>query len=300
MKKTIKAGLTMALAALTLMGCTSEGAMNPSQVEYQNVNIRFFDSTLEQMGVPQTRGDETALGDNFKRLDVALFQEGDAQAKYTVTQSSDEDNFGTVNVRVPTGSYTLLGVAHKSIAASTPSANIESLEKVTFSGNVVGDVAYVKQTIDVNTINPTATACPLKRAVALFRIKCKDAIPDDAKNIKISFDKNCSFKFNPTTGFSIGAAPYLTYSVNKSADEAKTDREFNVYLFLADDKINTNVSVTVLDGENNVLNTMTFSDVTLEINHITTYTGKFFTAGEDLTFSFSQGDFTPSEYDLAF
>lgn len=307
MKKTIKAGLVMTFAALSLMGCTSEEAMNnSSQVEYQDVNFQFFDAALDPMGGPQTRGDDTPLSDSFKRLDVALFSTSDATVKYTATQSSDEADFGTVTMRVPTGNYTLVGVAHKGLTTDVPSAKIESLERVAFTNNLGGDVAYVKQDVTVNTLNPVATACSLKRAVALFRIVCKDDIPEEAKYVIIAFDKNCSFVLNPSTGYAnTSKSIKFEYTVNKTADENKSGRSFDVYLFLADETTTTNVTVTTTNGEEGdkqkVLNTMTFEDVKLQVNYITTYTGQFFTAGGGMTFSFSQGDFVSSaDYDLDF
>lgn len=302
MKKTIKAGLAMTFAALFLVGCTSEEATIPSQVAYQDVNIQFVDATLEQMGGSHTRGDETSLSESFKRLDVALISQNDTTIKYTTTQCADSTTlFGTVTMRVPTGKYTLVGVAHKSIQATTPSAKIESAKSVTFANNVIGDVAYVKQDVTVNTTNSTATACSLQRAVALFRIKCQDDIPADAKKIKINFEKNCGFRFSPTTGFTNNtSATYLSFAVNKTADEEKAGRSFGVYTFLSGETVKTNVTVTTYDGNEKVLNTMTFNDVTLQVNHVTTYTGKFFTAGEGMSFSFTQGDFVPSAYDLDF
>ncbi len=294
----------MTIAALSLMGCTSEEAMNPSQVEYQNVNISFFDTTLEQMGLPGTRADDVPLSQSFDQLDVALFSVKDAKTKYTASQSSGDDKFGTVSMRVPTGEYTLVGIAHKClITGKTESATIESAENVSFANNVVGDVAYARQTVTVGTLNSAATACSLKRAVALFRINCQDDIPTDAKKVDISFGGKCSFYLNPTTGLSakITDGTHLTYTVNKTTDENRTGRTFCVYLFLAAETIQTSVTVTTSDGNGKVLNTMTFNDVKLQVNHVTTYTGKFFTAGEELSFSFSEGDFvsTPS-YDLNF
>lgn len=305
MKKTIQAGLSMALATISFVGCTSEGAMNvSSQVEYQDVNICFFDSQLEQMGAPSTRTDDVPLGESFDQLDVALVSVKDVKTKYTASQSSGTSKFGTVSMRVPTGEYTLLGIAHKCvITGMTKSATIESAEKVSFANNVVGDVAYVKQAVTVGTLNPATTACSLKRAVALFRINCQDSIPKDAKEIDISFDKNCSFFLNPTTGLSAKTTDgtHLTYTVNKTTDENRANRTFGVYLFLAEETTQTSVTVKTSDGSGKVLNTMTFNDVKLQVNHVTTYTGKFFTAGEGLSFSFSEGDFvSSSDYDLNF
>lgn len=299
MKKTIQAGLAMTFAALSFMGCTSEEAMNSSQVEYQDVNISFFDATLEQMGVDRTRGDETPLKDNFKRLDVALFSAKDASTKYTTTQSSDDEGFGTVSMRVPTGDYTLVGVAHKGRLTETPSATIESTEKVTFPNSLIGDVAYVTQSITVKTATEAA-ACSMKRAVALFRIKCQDAVPDKAKKVTIAFDKACGFVLNPTTGLNCSAASCSFYhTVNKTEDEVKTDRVFDVYLFLNEETVKPNVTVTITDGDKNVLNTMQFDNVTLQVNHVTTYTGQLFTAEGKMTFTFSDSEMI-SDYDKVF
>ncbi len=301
MMKTIQAGLAMTFATLSFVGCTSEEAMShSSQVDYQDVNISFFDATLEQMGVARTRADDTPLKDCFQRLDVALFSVNDATVKYTATQTSGDESFGTVSMRVPTGDYTLVGVAHKGRLEETPSATIESTENVTFPKSIIGDVAYVTKSLTVNTVSQTA-ACSMKRAVALFRIKCQDAVPDKAKKVNFTFDKNCGFRFNPSTGLrSNETSVDFSFTVNKTEDEEKTDKVFEVYLFLANQTTTTNVTVTITDSDNKVLNKMQFDDVTLQVNHVTTYTGQLFTAGGNMTFTFSDTEMSASGYDKEF
>lgn len=305
MKKTIKSGLILTFASIYLMGCTNDEAMVSSQVKYQNVNISFFDATIEQMGNLRTKADDgaTALSQYFKRLDVALIPETKSTENeiYKSTQSSSDGNFGNVNMRVPTGNYTLVGIAHKR-KDDTPSATINSAEEVRFVNNIVGDVAYIKQPITVKTSSTTATTCSLKRAVALFRIKCLDDIPEDASIVHFKIDKDCSFIFNPTTGYANNSASGVTtsFGVNKSADDPREGRVFDVYVFPAKEIETVNITVTTKDKDEKVLNTMQFDDVTLQLNHVTTYTGKLFTAKEDMTFTFADGELTSSNADKNF
>lgn len=305
MKKTIKAGLILTFASICLMGCTNDEAMTSSQVEYQNVNISFFDATIGRLGNLSTKADDnaTALSQSFKRLDVALIPENKTTESeiYKFTQSSSEKDFGNVTMRVPTGDYTLVGIAHKR-KDDTPSADIRSAEDVWFENNIVGDVAYIKQPITVKTSSTTATTCSLKRAVALFRIKCLDDIPENASIVHFKIDKDCSFVFNPTTGYANKSTGGVTVSfgVNKSADDPKEGRVFDVYVFPAKETEKVNITVTTKDKKENILNTMQFDDVTLQLNHVTTYTGKLFTAKEDMSFTFADGELTSSGADKNF
>lgn len=305
MKKTIKAGLILTFASICLMGCTNDEAMTSSQVEYQNVNISFFDATIGRMGNLSTKADDnaTALSQSFKRLDVALIPENKTTESeiYKFTQSSSEKDFGNVTMRVPTGNYTLVGIAHKR-KDDTPSADIRSAKDVWFENNIVGDVAYIKQPITVETSSTTATTCSLKRAVALFRIKCLDDIPENASIVHFKIDKDCSFVFNPTTGFANNSTDGITvrFGVNKSADDPKEGRVFDVYVFPAKETEKVNITVTTKDKKENILNTMQFKDVTLQLNHVTTYTGKLFTAKEDVSFTFADGELTSSGEDKNF
>ncbi len=298
MLKTLRMGLTLTCASLLFVGCNKEEAMTSSQVEYQDVNISFFDATIEQIGTPTTRGEgDEALSKFFQRLDVALIPEVKiADETYTASQTYTDENFGKVSMRVPTGNYTLVGVAN----GRDKQANIKSAESVTFQDGLIGDVGYIVQNITVNTSNPTAAACGLKRAVALFRIKCTDVLPETAKRVVIKMDKNVAFTFNPTTGYCSSTNTTFTYTVNKEEGEDRTNREFDVYTFLTGDKVTTNVTVTVYDESKNVLNTMQFNDVTLQQNHKTTYTGQLFSAGSSMDFTFTDGELTSGDFDQEF
>lgn len=298
MLKTFRTGLTLTLTSLMFVGCAKEEAMTSSQVEYTDVNISFFDATIEQIATPSTRGEgDESLSNFFKRLDVALIPEvKNTDETYTTSQTSSDESFGKVSMRVPTGNYTLVGIAN----GRDQQANINSAENVTFQGALIGDVGYIVQPITVKTSNPTATACGLKRAVALFRIKCMDELPEDAKSVVIKMDKNVAFTFNPTTGYCSSTNTTFTYSVNKLAGEDKTNREFDVYTFLTDEKITTNVTVIIKNGESKVLNTMQFDNVTLQRNHVTTYKGNLFTAGTSMDFTFTDGEITSSGFDKEF
>ena len=298
MLKTFRTGLTLTLASLMFVGCTKEEAVTSSQVEYQDVNISFFDATIEQIATPSTRGGgDESLTNFFKRLDVALIPEVKiAEEIYTTSQTSSDENFGNVSMRVPTGNYKLVGVAN----GRDQKANIASAENVTFEGSLIGDVGYIVQPITVNTSNPTATACGLKRAIALFRIKCTDELPLAAKSVVIKMDQNVGFTFNPSTGYCKGTNTTFTYGVNKTDDEDRTNREFDVYTFITDENITTNVTVIIKNEEGKALNTMKFDNVTLQRNRMTTYQGKLFTAGTSMDFTFTDGEITSGGFDKEF
>ena len=71
-------------------------------------HLRFIPTTAD------TRGN-VSIGDYFSRLAVQLFDSTDtkvfAQSK---TQTRDDDDFGTINVGLTAGTYTVVAVGHSS------------------------------------------------------------------------------------------------------------------------------------------------------------------------------------------
>ena len=71
--------------------------------------LRFVPSTSDM-----TRG-TVSIGDYFSRLAVQLFdQDGNKVFSQSKVQTRDDDDFGTLNVGLTAGTYTVVAVGHSS------------------------------------------------------------------------------------------------------------------------------------------------------------------------------------------
>lgn len=306
MLKTFKLGFIVPFVSLAFIGCSESDVFNQksSSVNYRNLSINFFDASIQKIDGASTRGDdEVALSKFFDRLDVALIPSGQTDNIYRFNQLSSEDNFGKLSVTVPVGTYDLVGVANKKDGETT--ANIKSKEFVNFTGNKVGDVASTYSQVEVKEqTESSAVACQLKRVVALFRLSCLDDIPKDVAAVTLSIEGKCNFSLNPSTSSAAAGTKGVdkSWKVSAYSDEERKNKSFDTYVFLASDTESVNIKVTLWGDadKTKALKTFTFSDVILKVNHMTTYTGKVFEAGDALSFSFSDGEMTSSGADKSF
>ena len=309
MKKTTFYGL-MTLTALTIASCSPEndGAeTSPSQVAYQTLSLNFFESSIDPFGSSassRTRADDNTLAKSFNRLDVALFPQfvTNNDTVYRYSQLSTDDGYGSLTVKVPVGAYKLVGVANQK--SPSVAATIHRVDSVSFESNKVGDVACVSKDVTVAADNSTVTSCQLKRAVTLFRLKEADVLSSEIAKIKVTVEGRCGYKLNPSTGYSLNSSTSVNKTFNTTSLTEATRKSYVIdfYMFLGSDTQTVSVKMELYGDTDmkNLLKSYTFSDVTLKVNYITTYTGNFLTAQNASSFTFSDGEMTSSGYDKTF
>lgn len=104
---------------------------------------------------PQTKAGETpTLKDRFVRIGMAVYQDG-KRVDY-VNQDNGDENFGTMSLDLPAGSYKLLVVAH----SCSRSASTTNFNKVSFTSPLSDVFAYetdISITTEAKTIDATLT-----------------------------------------------------------------------------------------------------------------------------------------------
>ncbi len=119
MKKTLFLALAVGLA---LTAC--EKPVLDIERDDGNVHLTFVPTTHDV-----TRG-TVSIGDYFSRLAVQLFDaDGNKVFSQSKTQTKDDNDFGTLNVGLKAGTYTVVAVGHSSPVA----ASIKSTEMVQFT-----------------------------------------------------------------------------------------------------------------------------------------------------------------------
>lgn len=299
-----------------MCACSGEDALQQtSQVETSSVSFSFFDSTVEEFGkanlsqgAMEANGESiTRAGDNtattwkkrFTRLDIAIIPVNSSQNIQYVHQSdATQSDFGSATLRLPIGKYKMVAIA----SAMKGEVNIVSAEEVTFPENEsLDDMAYVCKDIEVKSGSNTFN-CQLERAISLLKFHSSDELPAGISKVEASLSGNISRVFNPTTGYGVKGAGDNTQNRSWSLTNMKPGKAITIsmYVFLSSEKETIQADLNIYNTDNEVIKALHFDQVTLQQNHVTTYTGPLFTSGSAFEFTFENTDLLKSDYDQTF
>ena len=308
--------LFAAVAFTGMCACSGEDALlQSSQVETSSVSFSFFDSTVEEFGkanlsqgAMEANGESiTRAGDNtattwkkrFTRLDIAIIPVNSRQNIQYVHQSdATQSDFGSATLRLPIGKYKMVAIA----SAMKGEVNIVSAEEVTFPENEsLDDMAYVCKDIEVKSGSNTFN-CQLERAISLLKFHSSDELPAGISKVEASLSGNISRVFNPTTGYGVKGAGDNTQNRSWSLANMKPGKAMTIsmYVFLSSEKETIQADLNIYNTDNEVIKALHFDQVTLQQNHVTTYTGPLFTSGSAFEFTFENTDLLKSDYDQTF
>ena len=305
MKNFRSIGLMLVFVASLLVGCTSDNVMTgSSQVENQEVVFNLFEHSISDIETRVDGSGNKALADCglFSELEVALIPDGGTmESAYVVRQDDAMDNFGQVKMYVPEGKYHLIIVA-----ANTPKpigksrVEIKSVTEVVFPNNSVPDMAYCYKDITIASSDKSRSFdCVLKRAVAAFKIQTTDKITENLKNFSIKMSGNCGNVLNPSTGHCASKA-----AVDKVFDLAKyvgKSLGLTFYVIPGEDEVeDVSVTVDVIDKNDKVIKSNSFSNVHLVTGKRTTYTGPFCSYTTGFSINVGETDITDSGYGKEF
>ena len=278
----------MLLAGLAIVGCQKEEPevtnITPETEtpdwDKDTITISFSPYTITPME-SRTRA-TTSIASVCTHLDVWIEHEGDV---IDIHQSSTDANFGTITAVLDKRyTYTINAVAHKCDGDATLSDGV-----ISFPGDKVTHSMVYQGTVSPATT--TSLSAEMTRIVAQFKLETTDAIPDEAKKMRFTISDVYN-RWNVSTG----ATNKLdrTSDMNISSKKADGTAIFSVYAITTDAETTHTVTVSALDANDAVLQTRTFTGVTLRNGYKTSYRGQFFT-DQDFTSSFVVADW--SEYD---
>lgn len=299
-----------------MCACSGEDALQQTlQVETSSVSFSFFDSTVEEFGkanlsqgAMEANGESiTRAGDNtattwkkrFTRLDIAIIPVNSRQnIQYVHQADATQSDFGSATLRLPIGKYKMVAIA----SAMKGEVNIVSAEEVTFPENEsLDDMAYVCKDIEVKSGSNTFN-CQLERAISLLKFHSSDELPAGISKVEASLSGNISRVFNPTTGYGVKGAGDNTQNRSWSLANMKPGKTMTIsmYVFLSSEKETIQADLNIYNTDNEVIKALHFNQVTLQQNHVTTYTGPLFTSGSAFEFTFENTDLLKSDYDQTF
>ena len=194
MKKYLFIALALLLAACEKLFLDNDA----SKEKDANVILRmsqFEQTAFDNGGNRSATRAAVDITELCSRLNIAIFDVDSTKVK-SVSQKEGDASFGTVALKLATGSYRLVVIAHN----CDGSATITSEEKVSFPNNKVTDTFYYYGNLEVNDSVKTYDLT-LTRAVAMFRLVLTDeAMPSSVSKLKFYYTGGSS-TFSPKDGY---------------------------------------------------------------------------------------------------
>lgn len=265
----------MVLLAVVMSGC-EKAITEDVTADGGDVVLRFQHNS----------GDITRAGSMAaycSKLNVQLFDEDGQKVFSSVrTQTNDDDDFGTMSLKLSAGTYTVVAVAH----SSARSATIKSPEVVQFTaqdGEKLTDTFCHCSQITVGEKGEVFTL-DMFRVCAMVQFVLEDeTVPTDFAYFKMEYTGG-SANFNPTTSEGITKSSQLENRPRNSLNI----HQCYTFPYLSESCL-LKMTCTATDSDGNIIRQRVFTDVPVTRNRITTYRGPFFGDGDG---EFTQSDFS--------
>ena len=282
-------GMALLSAVMSLSSCSkdAEEVLNPlnnENVGCAPVRVHVSDFSYSVEDLPGTRSTQSpASYENVKVMTLAFFS-GTTEI-YSETQlksdASTYSTFGDFTCTLPIGSYTMVVIGRG--AGNDDVFTLTSPTVAAYTSEKVRETFAKMQSVTIAGTAPVDLGeITLERVVSQLGIISTDTRPANAAKIRTTFGGG-SKSFSPATGLAVNDAGFATLSTPSAAVGAKIG--VSNFLFLATDEENMDVTIEVLDANDEVLYTKLVENVPFKRNRLTRLTGALFNA--TLTTSFN-------------
>jgi len=274
-KFTIIVGIVM-VASWVLSACL--GPVIDEPVESKSrvvVDVRTFSLGFEEF--------ETKTGNNSAtRLSFAVFDTKGTLVGTAIHQESSDESFGTFELELYPGNYTLVAVAHNGDA----DAVITSPTSVTLPGTTFTDTFTKVQNLTVESGEDYNLSMTLPRVTSAFVLRLADTPPTNAKEIIVEVNNTgnepTSLGINPSTGLALGH--WKQICTIPIADFSSDVPIYFVKMFEEDIVVSVKATAYATDGTEIISHTI--NNVSLVPNRKTIATGNFFKSQGSGSFTF--------------
>ena len=266
------------LAAASCTKVTDEVVSN--QNETAPVTVRVSGFSIAQDEIPTTRGTE-ALDSYLGGGAITLaFYDAAGTEVYKTTQVKGDGTyttFGEFTANLPVGNYTMVAVARAYYDGDA--FTLTSPTEAAYTSERPRETLCKVQSITVTNTSPLDFDVTLDRITAMLTIQSTDARPAGISKIRTTYSKGGK-SFNPTTGLATSNTGF--WQTNSPAAAVGSTIKVNSCPLLAsadDEEERIDITIEVLDPDENVLFTKVVKDVPFKRNNITIVSGKLFTTG---------------------
>ena len=265
---------------VTLTSCNNTEEVVNLEEQYSvgtvpvHIQVTNFSMSVDDIpGVPTRAEVSPADYNNVKELTLAFYSGSTEVTKITQvkTDNTTYETFGDFTCNLPAGNYTMVVVGRG--VFSGDAFTLTSPTLAAYTSDYVSETFCATQSVTVTTTEALDLSVTLNRIVTLLAILSTDTRPADAAKIRITSSAGC-YSFNPTTGLGTGNSGF-TVDLTLKSDVGKTIG-VGAYAFLAADELTTDITLDVLDTDNQVLFRKSIPNVPLKRNRQTTLSGALF------------------------
>ena len=261
---------------LTLSSC-SEEVMNPeNEPVYASVNVKVNEFSVSMEDFPGTRAEQTPAEYEYVGAITLAFYDANGMEVEKTTQLrsnfTDLSTFGQFSFTLPVGSYTLVALAYKyddgdvlTLSSPTSAAYTSTMPRETFCAT---------QAVSITSATALNLSLTLYHINTWINVRSTDKCPVGAAKVRTTYAA-ASKGFNPTTGLATEGTGFSVVSMLNNA-VGSTVKVSSCAFLLANEQT-MDITLQVLDSDDNVLITKVVQNVPLMRNRVTLLKGQLFT-----------------------
>ena len=274
--------LTAAIMLLAATSCTNEcvetEVANQKATAPVTVRVNDFSITTEEMpsGGGTTRSAvNPASYDGVGAIDLAFYSGGTEVFKTTQIKSDGTtySTFGEFECNLPVGSYTMVVVGRGQFDGDV--FTLTSPTAAGYTSERARETFVKTQAVNITSADPVNLSATLNRIVAKLEIISTDTRIDGVSKIRTTYSAGGK-SFNPTTGLATSNTGFNLTNTPSAAVGATID--VGSFVFLATDEQTVNITIDVLDANEDVMFTKYVANVPLKRNRQTVLSGPLFTS----------------------
>ena len=276
-----------AIALLAATSCTNESELtvvdNNAEQATAPVTVRVSDFSITTEEMPSGGGTTRAAEDPatyFSKGSITLaFYNAAGTEVYKTTQIEGDGTyttFGVFTANLQVGTYTMVAVGYPYTEGDV--FTLTSPTEAAFTSERPRETFCATQSVTVTSASPLDLSVTLNRICSRLTIKSTDNRPAGIASIRTTYAKGDK-AFNPTTGLALSDAGFTQTNNPSAAVGATITVSSFPFLTSADnEEEKMNVTIEVLDADDNVLITHTVPNVPFKRNRKTILQGNLFTA----------------------
>lgn len=281
--------LTMALAvALILPSCTTEGDGElTTKIEAPKDSMQQTTISFDLSGSITTQPMTRATLAESQMTDLWLFDYMGDVLQTTIHQSSTDEGFGSITLNADYGDHTFYFVASRGDTPTVSGATISWVKP--------SDSFWASKAITIEPETSGTQSVTLHRVVTRLRISVTDEVPANLKTLSVTPTTwYCGLDYRTSEPTAVSTSP-RTVNVPSSYIGTTGQLALSIYGFCPTNGFETDITVSASDADATEIANVALSDVPLQRNRITSYSGSLFS--ETTVLSFETDDEWGEDYE---
>lgn len=260
---------------LMMAGCGGDDLSQVTNAERVPVQVHLSGFTVTHEDISKTRAAQSVADYSGVKILYLLFFDattGTEVCRYVQDKNEPTSytNFGEFACQLPLGSYTLVAIGRGS--SSGDEFAIVSPTEAGYNSERARETLTYTQQVVIDKPTPVNLDVELKRIVARVQVVATDNAVANFAKVRTTYSAGGK-QFNPTTGQALSNTGFSVVNTPKNPEETV---DVASYVFLQTDEQTMDITIEMLDANNQVLFKKVARDIELKRNRTTKLTGALF------------------------